>query len=112
MDPAKAVFANIDSAHCPDFDCTTGLRKRAGKLNAFFGDPRVGSGYVGTRSKQYQITDRKAALEILLLDLEEDANFHAEQGDLKDFELEEIRSQLSTTRQVVGKELAANVEAL
>ena len=105
---ADIAFPDIDSAHHPDFDCITGLRKRAGKLNAFFGDPRVGSGYIGTRSKQYQVMDRKAALERLLLDLEDDANFQAERGDLKDIELEEIRTQLSATRQVVGTELAAD----
>lgn len=109
---ANIAFPDMDSAHHPDFDCITGLRKRAGKLNAFFGDTRVGSGYIGTRSKQYQVMDRKAALERLLLDLEDDANFQAERGDLKNIELEEIRTQLSATRQVVGTELAADDSAL
>lgn len=103
---SKVTFPKTESPQRTDFDCITGLRKRAGKLNAFFGDPRVGSGYIGSRSKQYQLTDRKAALEKLLLDLEDDANFRAEQGDLKEIELQEIRTQLSDTRQAVKTDLA------
>jgi hypothetical protein len=84
-----------------NFDGISGLRKRAVKLNSFFGDPRIGSGYIGTRTKQYQLADRKAALEKLLLDLEDDAEYQAEQGDLKEIELEEIRTQLLDARKVV-----------
>ncbi|KAJ9117550.1 hypothetical protein QFC22_004400 [Naganishia vaughanmartiniae] len=84
-----------------DFDSLTSLRRRAAKLNSFFGDPRIGSGHIGRQSKQYIITDKKVALEKLLLELEDNANFDAEQGDLEEEELSEIRSQLLSVRRSV-----------
>lgn len=108
LETSDTPLPESGSERSTNFDGITGLRKRAVKLNAFFGDPRIGSGYIGTRTKQYQLADRKAALEKLLLDLEDDAKYQAEQGDLKEIELEEIRTQLLDTRKVVKADEATS----
>ncbi|KAJ9098232.1 hypothetical protein QFC21_004561 [Naganishia friedmannii] len=94
----KTANASAQATDNLNIESLTSLRKRAAKLNSFFGDPRIGSGHIGRQSKQYIITDKKVALEKLLLELEDNANFDAEQGDLEEQELSEIRSQLLSVR--------------
>lgn len=80
------------------------LRKRAIKLNSFFGDPRTAAEHIrGGQSRVYEETDRKAqALERLLSDLEEDVKGELEGGELGEDELVEIRESISDTRRVVS----------
>lgn len=98
-----------DAAHDDAYECFTSLRRRATKLNAFFGDPRIRSGHInrGAQSRAYQARDRKAALlERLLVDLEDDASLHVEDGELREDDLEEIRSRISDTRAAVTRHAA------
>ncbi|KAI5453024.1 hypothetical protein NCC49_006555 [Naganishia albida] len=76
------------------------LRKRAIKLNSFFGDPRTAGLHIhGGQSRVYEETDRKAkALERLLSDLEEDVR----EGELAEDELVQIRESILDTRRVVS----------
>lgn len=90
-----------------NLESLTSLRRRAAKLNSFFGDPRIGSGHIGRQSKQYIITDKKVALEKLLLELEDNANLDARQGDLEEEDLSEIRTQLLSVRRSASLLIAA-----
>lgn len=104
---AKIANASPQATDNLDFESLPSLRRRAAKLNSFFGDPRIGSGHIGRQRKQYIITDKKVALEKLLLELEDNASFDAEQGDLEEEELAEIRSQLLSVRRSASLLVAA-----
>lgn len=76
------------------------LRKRAIKLNSFFGDPRTAASHIrGGQSRVYEARDREAAaLERLLSDLEEDVG----EGELGEDELVRIRESITQARRVVS----------
>ncbi|KAJ9114198.1 hypothetical protein QFC20_001714 [Naganishia adeliensis] len=95
ISPLPTANEDLD-AHEP----LASLRRRAIKLNSFFGDPRTAASHIrGGQSRVYEATDRKAAaLERLLSDLEEDVG----DGELGADELVQIRESISDTRRVVS----------
>jgi hypothetical protein len=95
ISPLPSADGDLDA-----YEPLPSLRKRAIKLNSFFGDPRTAASHIrGGQSRVYEARDREAAaLERLLSDLEEDVG----EGELGEDELVRIRESIMEARRVVS----------